>query len=90
MISNKDMPAMPTQATLNRDQDKFLETQTDNNDFLLFGLTKREHFAGLAMQAILSNPAIINDLNVGVIDWVVKRANSVATEQLAELDKVQK
>jgi hypothetical protein len=53
-MNNADMPARPTQATLNREQDKFLETQTGNNDFLLLGLTKREHFAGLAMQSLIS------------------------------------
>jgi hypothetical protein len=53
-MNNADMPAKPTQATLNREQDKFLETQTGNNDFLLLGLTKREHFAGLAMQSLLA------------------------------------
>jgi hypothetical protein len=53
-MNNSDMPARPTQATLNREQDKFLETQTGNNDFLLLGLTKREHFAGLAMQSLIA------------------------------------
>jgi hypothetical protein len=79
-MNNADMPAMPM-----RKEDSVNWFQ---GDCVLAGLTKREHFAGLAMQGILSNPALINDLNVGAIDWVVKRANSVATEQLAELEKV--
>jgi hypothetical protein len=77
-MNNSDLPAMPI-----GEQIDICHFNAPCN-----GLTKREHFAGLAMQAILSNPALINDLNVGAIDWVVKRASSVATEQLAELDKV--
>lgn len=53
-MKNADMPAMPTIANLDRDQDKFYEKQVSNNDYMLFGLTKREHFAGLAMQGMIS------------------------------------
>jgi hypothetical protein len=83
-MNNADMPARPTQATLNREQDKFLETQTGNNDFLLLGLTKREHLAGLAMQGLMSNSnARITCLQCAEIS--VSHADAL----LAELDKVQ-
>tara|TARA_R110002096_G_scaffold39407_4_gene107909 strand:+ start:1167 stop:1409 length:243 start_codon:yes stop_codon:yes gene_type:complete len=43
-MSNSDMPAMPVSAK-------------EFNNVASCGLTKREHFAGLAMAAIISNPA---------------------------------
>jgi hypothetical protein len=83
-MNNADMPARPTQATLNREQDKFLETQTSNNDFLLLGLTKREHFAGLAMQGFLASNG-----NRSIRGSIPTIAVEYADALLAELDKVQ-
>ena len=55
-MNNKDMPAMPTPTKkmyVGTDDDgkEILQTVNGGN-----GLTKREHFAGLALQGILSNP----------------------------------
>lgn len=65
------MPAMPTQV---------------NGGDLYGGLTKREHFAGLAMQGILANtkyePPRRDKLSRMAIDAV-----SAADALLAELDK---
>jgi hypothetical protein len=58
----------------------------------LLGLTKREYFAGLAMQGLLSNPELIK---AGSFDFISKgtekRISQIATNisdaLLAELDK---
>jgi hypothetical protein len=86
-MNNSDMPARPTQATLNREQDKFLETQTGNNDFLLLGITKREHFAGLAMQG-LCHAADSEGTWAHDADTVAIAATNYADALLSELDKV--
>ena len=51
-MKNSDMPAMP----LNSDEhaDGFMNRQSIA--ITTAGLTKREHFAGLAMQGMLTNP----------------------------------
>jgi hypothetical protein len=54
-MNNGDMPASPTIGTINRDTNKFDETQVGNNDFMLFGLTKREAFAMAAMQGMIAS-----------------------------------
>lgn len=52
-MKNADMPAAPTiYADMGHNGQR--EIFCDNQ-----GLTKREHFAGLAMQAMLSNPNVI-------------------------------
>jgi hypothetical protein len=86
-MNNADMPAMPTEATLNREQDKLEEKQTNNNDFLLFGLTKREHFAGLVMQG-LCHAADSEGTWAHDADTVAIAATNYADALLAELDKV--
>jgi hypothetical protein len=45
------------------------------------GLTKREYFAGLAMQGLLANPDLYVDMKIG------QEAVALADELLAELDK---
>jgi hypothetical protein len=80
-MNNADMPANPT--TPNSSDPEWAAAVTG-------GLTKREHFAGLAMKAILSNQAMIDEINDSSIDWVVKSAERVATALLAELDKEDK
>lgn len=67
-MNNGDMPAMPPNAGWEHPQAK--------------GLTKREYFAGLAMQAILSNP----DLS-GHVSQKASSAVSAADALLKELDK---
>ena len=58
------------------------ETQTNN------GLTKREHFAGLAMQGLLTNPNIVNRGGTMKDSELVQRmAVSYADNLLKELDK---
>jgi hypothetical protein len=84
-MNNADMPAMPL-----TDAEQWWDpTKPELGTYYANGLTKCEHFAGLAMQAILSNQAMIDEINDSSIDWVVKSAERVATALLAELDKVQ-
>ncbi len=59
-------------------------------NFNPFGLTKREYFAGFALQGLLSNPALIN-LNLNPKDSmkdtvVVEYSIRVADELLKQLE----
>tara|TARA_R110000850_G_scaffold2452_2_gene11840 strand:+ start:492 stop:770 length:279 start_codon:yes stop_codon:yes gene_type:complete len=54
-MKNSDMPAMPC--------DFNFDTDTGTTHEMFSGLTKREHFAGLAMQGILSNPSAVLQAN---------------------------
>ena len=85
MKNNADMPAMPLFdseampcAVRNPDTDEI---------FQAVGLTKREHFAGLMMQGMLSNSGVVDDLDSGAIKWLSERATSMADALLAELSK---
>ena len=55
-MNNADSPAMPSKVTLNRKTREFQPWQFDNDSFVESGLTKREHFAGLAMQGMIASP----------------------------------
>jgi hypothetical protein len=74
----------------NKDEGAF--ACVDSKSFLQKGLTKREYFAGLAMQGLLSNPELIK---AGSFDFISKgtekRISQIATnisdDLLAELDK---
>lgn len=47
------------------------------------GLTKREHFAAMAMQGLLSNPSQIDTTN---FEWVAQHATGYADELLTQLE----
>jgi hypothetical protein len=72
-MNNADMPAMPIGEQID----------TCHLNAPCNGLTKREHFAGLAMQGLLSNSAL-RLTNGEIIIRAVTRADAL----LAELDKV--
>jgi hypothetical protein len=57
---------------------------TEREDGNYNGLTKREYFAGLAMQGLLSNPAQIDTTN---FEWVAQHALGYADALLKELEK---
>jgi hypothetical protein len=85
-MNNKDMPAMPTglvDEDVFNSEGKFCGTVEAN----YVGLTKREHFAGLAMQglchAIDSQGTWAHDP-----ETVAESAVTYADALLAELDKV--
>jgi hypothetical protein len=72
-MNNADMPAMPS----------LIEWQADFRS----GLTKREHFAGLAMQGLGVNMGRNGIVN---IEKLAVAAVEAADALLAKLDKVQK
>jgi len=82
-MKNGNMPAAPTIGTINRVTQAFDETQVDNNDFMLFGLTKREHFAAMAIQGMI---ACEYGAKVSATQWA-RDAVEVADALLAELEK---
>jgi hypothetical protein len=90
-MNNADMPAMPTglvDEDVFNSEGKFCGTV----EAKYVGLTKREHFAGLAMQGILSN-SVMGDsaLHEKHEDWVKDISDSslqFADALLAEIDKV--
>lgn len=79
-MKNADMPATPTPKGL-------LDELTHQCVTESLGLTKREHFAGLAMQGILSNSGLVGRMDDGAIEWVAKSAFRAADALLAELEK---
>jgi len=50
----------------------------------LMGLTKREYFAAMAMQGLLSNPEQINTTN---FEWVAVHSVGYADELLKQLEQ---
>lgn len=55
------------------------------------GLTKREYFAGLAMQGFLSNQQIMRDWKEANIDWDIARMSVwLADTLLEQLEKVER
>jgi hypothetical protein len=78
-MNNSDMPAMP-----NTNPETYPTPCPINYGY---GLTKREHFIGIAMQGILSNSCLIDNLTPGSVDWVVAKAIILADAQLAQLEK---
>jgi hypothetical protein len=76
-VKNADMPAMPISEE---------ETDRFNEGVLIYtGLTKREHFAAMAMQGILAG----NVWNEVTMDSPESEAVRLADALLAELEKTQ-
>ena len=63
-MSNANEPAKPCRATINRDTGELQPFQFGNNDFECLGLTKREYFAGLALQGLLAGPHAESDCGI--------------------------
>ena len=76
-MNNGDVSAMPTTAQCERCN------STHYKDEQTAGLTKREHFAGLAMQGILAG----GGMQRGNEEWLTKGAVDMADALLAALDK---
>ena len=55
-----------------------------NDDYK--GLTKREYFAGLAMQGLLRNHLMIDTMNEYSKDWISKHSILIADELLKQLE----
>lgn len=81
-MRNADMPAMP----VNPQGGYSLGGKTPN------GITKREHYAGLAMQGLLGNEPSIRSMAAAMpdldIDQVIAKASAeIADALLAELER---
>ena len=55
MLKNRDLPAQPTTACINRETNSIVVQQTGSNEYIFTGLTKREEFAKAALQGLLVN-----------------------------------
>ena len=71
-MNNSDMPAMP-------------HTEYDKDGNLPAGLTKREHFAGLAMQSLLA----ADTQEIHSSGFIARQATVVADALLAALEQEQ-
>ena len=80
-MENKYRPAMPSTMAV-RDG---IVTTIDEYDSQSVGLTKREHFAAIAMQGILSNGS--DHVHNRLPETIAKRAIEMADALLSELDK---
>ncbi len=85
-MRNADMPAMPCQVSIDRDNDAPRPYQFGNDDFVSPGLTKREYFAGLAMQGILANKQY-DPPRRQRLDGMADDAVAAADALLAKLEK---
>lgn len=56
-----------------------------NTDILYFGLTKREYFAAMAMQGIVSNPNSVNFYPTQ-LSIMAEQSINIADELLKQLD----
>ena len=79
-MKNGNKPAMPTRATIDRKEGECIETQVEQNEFMLFGLTKREHFAcemlsGLLVQRDIRRKSELVELAVGMADALLEGLN---------------
>jgi hypothetical protein len=83
MNSNSNMPAMPQPIAANNDGVLDTNEYRSGNE----GLTKREHFAGLAMQSYMIMCAGANYAHVHA-EEAAQEAVEYADALLAELDKV--
>jgi hypothetical protein len=80
-MKNSDMPANPISVSQGASGD-FLTT----DDYGVgMGLSKREHFAAMAMQGIASNHSLVDD--AGSAEWVAKQSLSYADALLAALEE---
>ena len=89
-MNNGTMPAAPSADIDTRMSREEFENKTGGGRYLpSYGLSKREHFAGLAMQNIINryNPFESGDFDSSEYEIVAKNAVGVADALLAELDK---
>lgn len=84
-MKNSDMPAMPCSQTASRDREEMLPYQFGNDDFVVPGLTKREHFAAMAMQGLCADPTLVGATTGDLARGAVKAADAL----LEELEKTE-
>lgn len=80
-IKNGDLPASPTiyaDMGINGQREIYCDQH---------GLTKREIFAMAAMQGILSNRAMIDEITIKSADWIARRSCIASDALLSELER---
>jgi hypothetical protein len=92
-MNNSDMPASPVR-NCNNEVVNLADGAINSNDFTQegkkysIGLTKREHFAAMAMQGILSNGTFEGEGNrVHWLDLIAENSVQIADALLKELEK---
>lgn len=73
---NKNMPAFPMEKAFNQSESGFTQK---------FGLTKREWFAGMAMQGICANQSSVDNNSNTSHEWAATKAVAIADEILKQL-----
>ena len=81
-MKNRDKPINPI-----FNNNGFFTHESHIKDSLLIGLTKREYYAGLALQGICSNQEFLKNLN-GESNLVIKACIEIADELLKQLDNI--
>jgi hypothetical protein len=93
MMNIGDLPAMPTKVYSGLTKREMFCLHNDiagTGDAELDEIIKKgnkQKFAMAAMKGILSNHGLIDDASTASLEWVAKRAASVADALLAELEK---
>lgn len=92
-MSRANEPAFPVVETVARDIGSHDHIVTIADTYSSGGLTIREHFAGLAMQAILSSDVAMktyDDFSAFSVSrgvWVARQATAAADALIAELER---
>ncbi len=61
-MENRDQTAQPSKVSVDRQNDRFIPWQFENDSFVSPGLTKREYAAIAAMQGLVSNMPLMEAL----------------------------
>ena len=84
-MKNADKPINPT-TSQKINETEFFEYNLPNKEKQYSGLTKREHYAGLAMQGFCSNQEFLKNLN-GDPNLVIKACIEIIDELLKQLEE---
>lgn len=85
----KNEPAFPVEITVNEDGSRS-GMQTGNSSGWETGLSKREWFAGMAMQGLLSNARLwqnLEDYQGNMLEWIGSQALEYADAIIKQSEK---
>lgn len=68
-------------------ENPYVYAMCDEASFMQQGITLRDHFAGLAIQALLSNPVIFNEANTDTKQFYAYKAYQFADAMLEQRQK---
>jgi len=86
MKTNPNEPASPVEVSIV--DGNIIGNQTSQFSYFATGLTKREHFAGLAMQGLCAWGA--NDFNFDHVERIAKISIAQADALIEELNKTER